>query len=42
MVAAEPFLGGDPALVLANARYWESPPAFVNKIASVAPIPGEE
>ena len=41
-VAAEPLLGGDPATVLANARYWESPPAFVDRIKSVVPIAGEE
>jgi hypothetical protein len=41
-VVAEPLLGGDPAVVLANARYWESPPAFVDRIASVVPIPHEE
>ena len=42
VVPAEPLLGGDPAIVLANARYWELPPAFVDRIASVVPIPDEE
>jgi hypothetical protein len=41
-VVAEPLLGGDPATVLANARYWESPPAFVDRIRSAVPIAGEE
>lgn len=41
-VVAEPLLGGDLAIVLANARYWESPPAFVDRIKSVVPIAGEE
>jgi hypothetical protein len=41
-VVAEPHLGGDPAAVLANARYWESPPAFVDRLASVVPIADEE
>ena len=37
-VVGEPFLGGDPATVIANARYWESPPEFVDRIASIVPI----
>ena len=41
-VVAEPLLGGDPTTVLANARYWESPPAFVDRIRTVVPIAGEE
>ena len=35
VVLAEPLLGGDPATVLANARYWELPPAFVNAFQAV-------
>ena len=31
---AEPLLDGDPAAVLANARYWELPPAFVTLLAA--------
>lgn len=37
-VGAEPLLAGDPATVLANARYWESPPAFVDRIKNAVPI----
>lgn len=35
VVAVEPLLGGDPTTVLANARYWELPPAFVAALQSV-------
>ena len=43
VVLIEPLLGGDPATVLANARYWELPPAFVATLRSVVPPgPGEE
>lgn len=35
VVVIEPLLGGDPATVLANARYWELPPAFVSALQSV-------
>lgn len=41
-VLAEPLLSGDPALVLANARYWESPPAFVDRIKTAVSIADEE
>jgi hypothetical protein len=41
VVLAEPPLGGDPATVLANARYWELPPAFVRALHSVIQ-PGQE
>ncbi len=34
-VLAEPVLGGDPAQVLANARYWELPPDFVARLKSI-------
>ena len=34
-------LGGDPATVLANARYWELPPAFVTALQSVVQ-PGQD
>lgn len=32
---AEPLLNGDPGSVLANARYWELPPAFVDALRAV-------
>src|SRR3954470_5953659 len=32
---AEPLLNGDPARVLANARYWELPPAYVKSLRDV-------
>jgi hypothetical protein len=35
VVPVEPLLGGDPTTVLANARYWELPPAFVRALQSV-------
>jgi hypothetical protein len=34
-VLAEQLLSGDPVTVLANARYWELPPAFVAELQSV-------
>jgi hypothetical protein len=34
-VLAEALLDGDPRTVLANARYWESPPEFVTRLHSV-------
>jgi hypothetical protein len=34
-VLAEALLDGDPKAVLANARYWESPPQFVSRLHSV-------
>jgi hypothetical protein len=40
VVLAEPLLSGDPATVLANARYWELPPAFVAALQSVV-LPGQ-
>ena len=43
VVLAEPLLAGDPATVLANAQYWELPPAFVNAIkALIAPAQDED
>jgi hypothetical protein len=43
VVLIEPLLGGDPATVLANARYWELPPAFVKTLqAVVQPGQGED
>ena len=43
VVLVEPLLGGDPVAVLANARYWELPPAFVRILQSVVqPGPDEE
>jgi hypothetical protein len=41
VVLAEPLLDGDPVTVLANARYWELPPAFVRSLQSVIQ-PGQE
>jgi hypothetical protein len=41
VVLAEPLLSGDPATVLANARYWELPPAFVAALQSVVQ-PGQD
>ena len=34
-VLAEALLDGDPKTVLANARYWESPPDFVTRLHAV-------
>jgi hypothetical protein len=42
VVLAEPLLGGNPVQVLANARYWELPPDYVNAISAVVPIGGDE
>ena len=39
---AEPLLAGDPVQVLANARYWELPPEFVNAISAVVIIGAHE
>ena len=33
---------GDPAAVLAAARYWELPPAYVRRLARLASAPVEE
>jgi hypothetical protein len=41
VVPAEPLMSGDPETVLANARYWELPPAFVNPLRAVVP-PGRD
>jgi hypothetical protein len=41
VVLAEPLMSGDPETVLANARYWELPPAFVNPLRAVVP-PGRD
>jgi hypothetical protein len=41
VVLVEPPLSGDPATVLANARYWELPPLFVQALQSVIQ-PGQE
>jgi hypothetical protein len=41
VVMAEPLLSGDPVTVLANARYWELPPAFVAALQSVVQ-PGQD
>jgi len=41
VVLAEPLLSGDPVTVLANARYWELPPAFVAALQSVVQ-PGQD
>ena len=41
VVLAEPVLGGDAATVLANARYWELSPAFVDALKSVVQ-PGQD
>ena len=42
-VLAEGLLEGDPKVVLANARYWESHPAFVSRLhAAVNPGLPEE
>jgi len=32
---AEPILDGDPALILANARYWELPPTYVAALRDI-------
>jgi hypothetical protein len=43
VVLAESLVSGDPVQVLANARYWELPPEYVNAIAAVVPVgAGEE
>lgn len=39
---AEPLLTGDPAAVLANARYWELPPAYVALLAAALNVVEEE
>ena len=39
---AEPLLAGDPAAVLANARYWELPPAHVALLAGALNVVEEE
>ena len=39
---AEPLLAGDPAAVLANARYWELPPAHVALLAGALNVVDEE
>lgn len=39
---AEPLLGGDPAAVLGNARYWELPPAYVASLAVALSVVEEE
>lgn len=39
---AEPLLAGDPATVLANARYWELPPAYVALLAGALNVVEEE
>jgi hypothetical protein len=41
VVLAEPLLSGNPVTVLANARYWELPPAFVAALQSVVQ-PGQD
>jgi hypothetical protein len=41
VVLAESPLSGDPVTVLANARYWELPPAFVRSLQSVIQ-PGQD
>ena len=38
---AEPLLAGDPAAVLANARYWELPPAHVALLAAALNVVDE-
>lgn len=32
---ADPLLAGDPKVVLANARYWELPPAYVATLKAI-------
>ena len=39
---AEPLLAGEPAAVLANARYWELPPAHVALLAAALNVVDEE
>jgi len=39
---AEPLLAGDPVAVLANARYWELPPAHVAMLAAALNVVDEE
>jgi len=39
---AEPLLAGDPTAVLANARYWELPPAHVALLAAALNVVDEE
>jgi hypothetical protein len=41
-VAVPPADDADPAAVLAAARYWELPPAYVRRLAIVANAPVEE
>lgn len=40
--AALPADDADPAAVLAAAKYWELPPAYVRHLARVAAVPVEE
>ena len=42
VVLAEPLLSGNPVTVLANARYWELPPAFVAALQSVVQLGQDE
>ena len=39
---AEPLLAGDPAAVLANARYWELPPSHVALLTAALNVVDEE
>jgi hypothetical protein len=41
-VVALPPDDGDGAAMLAAARYWELPPAYVRRLAQVAAVPSEE
>ena len=41
-VTVPPPEDGDPAAVLAAARYWELPPAYVRRLADAANAPVEE
>jgi hypothetical protein len=41
-VAVPPADDGDPAAVLAAARYWELPPPYVRRLAIAANAPVEE
>jgi hypothetical protein len=42
MAIALPPDDADPAAVLAAARYWEMPPAYVRRLARAAAVPEEE
>jgi hypothetical protein len=42
IVVVPPADDADPAAVLAAARYWELPPAYVRRLAIVANAPVEE